>query len=133
MGRNPFLDLLAALLPAAERDALVRRHGAEPYGWSFVLGLVELYAGLKVLLANAAAAYLGMTSEIADYLLEHVDPRQLDSFSAKLAVTESGTVVWLVWALRPTTWLLLSVPLVGIARLVAFGVSRDAVGEPLVW
>src|SRR5436305_1014908 len=29
MGRNPFLDLLAALLPAAERDALVRRHGAE--------------------------------------------------------------------------------------------------------
>src|SRR6185295_8602924 len=64
---------------------------------------------------------------------EQMDPRQLYSFENRLAITWGGSVVWLSWAFHPLTWLLLSIPLVGIARLVAFGVSRDAVGEPLVW
>lgn len=133
MGRNPFLDLLAALLPASERDGLIRRHGADPFVCSFLLGLLEFFLGGKALLSNALSSYQELTSAIATHVVEHLDPRQLNSFEAKLAVTESGAVVWLTWAVRPATWLLASVPLVGIVRLVAFGVSRDAVGEPLVW
>lgn len=41
--------------------------------------------------------------------------------------------MWLTWALRPLTWLLASVLAVGVARLVAFAVDHDAVGEPSVW
>lgn len=127
------LDLLAALLPASERDGLIRRHGAEPFVMSFLLGLVELFAGGRLLLSNALSSYQEMASAIGTHVVEHIDPRQLNSFEAKLAITESGTVIWLTWAIRPATWLLASVPLVGLARLAAFGISRDAVGEPLVW
>ena len=133
MHRNPFLDLLAALLPAAEREELIRRDGAEPFVWSAILGVLEFYLGGKLLLANAIAYFQTETDKIATYVVEQMDPRQLASFENRLAVTWSGSVVWLSWALHPLTWLLFSIPLVGIARLVAFGVNRDAVGEPLVW
>ncbi len=132
-GRNPFLDILAALLPAAEREELIRRYGAEPFIWSAVLGVLEFYLGGKLLLANALAYFQTETDKIATYVVEQMDPRQLASFENRLGVFWSGSVVWLSWALHPLTWLLISIPLVGIARLVAFGVNRDAVGEPLVW
>ncbi|HEV7506504.1 MAG TPA: hypothetical protein VGS07_16505 [Thermoanaerobaculia bacterium] len=127
-----FLDLLAAFLPAPERDALVRR-GAEPAHWSFVLGLLELFLGVKLLLDSALAFDQVQSAAIATHLLEKVDPRALNSFEAKLAVTESGAIIWLAWVVRPTTWLLASLPLVGIARLVAFAATGDAFGEPFVW
>ncbi|HSS50730.1 MAG TPA: hypothetical protein VLX28_17460 [Thermoanaerobaculia bacterium] len=126
------LDLFAALLPAPERDAFVRR-GADPARWSFVLGLLGLFLGVKLLLASALAFDQAQSSAIATHLLEKVDPRALNSFEAKLAVTESGALIWLAWAVRPTTWLLASLPAVGIARLVAFAATGDAFGEPFVW
>jgi hypothetical protein len=126
------LDLLAALLPAPERDVLVRR-GADPARWSFVLGLLEIFLGVKLLLDSALAFDQAQSSAIATYLLDKVDPRALNSFEAKLAVTESGAIIWLAWVLRPTTWLLASLPVVGIARLVAFAATGDAFGEPFVW
>jgi hypothetical protein len=133
MQRNPFLDILAALLPAAEREELIRRYDAEPFVWSAVLGTLEFYLGGKLLLANALASFQAGSDAIANYVVNQMDPQQLASFENRLAVSWSGAVVWLTWALQPMTWLLLSIPLVGIARLVAFGVSREAVGEPLVW
>src|SRR6185295_11622488 len=131
--RNPLLDILAALLPAQEREELIRRYDAEPYMWSAGLGLLELYFGGKLLLANALSYFQTETDRIASYVVNQMDPRQLGSFEDRLAITWGGSVVWLSWAFHPLTWLLFSIPLVGIARLVAFGVSRDAVGEPLVW
>ena len=133
MRRNPFLDILAALVPAAERDELIRRYDAEPFAWSAVLGILELYFGGKLLLANALAYIQAETDRLAAFVVAHLDSQPLDTFEKSLAVTWGGSVVWLAWALQPMTWLLFSIPLVGIARLVAFGVSRDAVGEPLVW
>lgn len=133
MHRNPFLDVFAALLPAQERAELIRRYGAEPVGWSAVLGVLEFYLGGKLLLANALSYIHTETDRLATYVVAHLDKQPLDTFEKSLAVTWGGSVVWLAWALRPMTWLLFSIPLVGIARLVAFGVSRDAVGEPLVW
>jgi hypothetical protein len=125
-------DLFAAFLPAPERDVLVRR-GAEPARWSFVLGLLELFLGAKLLLASAFAFDQAQSAAIATHLLDKVDPRALNSFEARLAVTESGAIIWLAWVLRPTTWLLASLPVVGIARLVAFATTGDAFGEPFVW
>ena len=131
--RNPFLDILAALVPAAERDELIRRYDAEPFAWSAVLGISELYFGGKLLLVNALSYFQTQTDRLTSYVVAHLDSQPLDTFEKSLAVTWSGSVAWLSWMLQPLTWLLFSIPLVGIARMVAFGVSRDAVGEPLVW
>jgi hypothetical protein len=126
-------DLLATVLPAEERAELGRRHGAEPRRWSLALGFVELYVGAKLLVANGFAYFEAQSSAIAGYVVDHVDPHQLASFDNRLAFTQSGAVMWLTWALRPTTWLLASIAVVGVARLVAFAVDHDAVGEPSVW
>lgn len=133
MRRNPFLDVLAAVLPAAERDELIRRHGAEPYGWSAVLGVLEFYVGGRLLFGNALSYFQSATDALTHYVIDEKNLRPLETVEGARAVLLSGSVVWLTWLLRPLTWLLLSIPLVGMARLIAFGVSRDAVGEPLVW
>jgi hypothetical protein len=125
--------LLAAVLPAAERAELARRYGAEPQRWSLALGFVELYLGARLLLANGFAYFEAQSAALAGHLVDHVDPRQLASFDKRLAFTWSGSVMWLTWALRPLTWLLASIAVVGVARLVAFAVDHDAVGEPSVW
>jgi len=125
---NPLLDLLAALLPAAERDALVRR-GAEPLIWSVLLGVVEFFAGGAMLVSDAMAYFQPLADEAAARIME-IDPREL---RANPAYGHVGAVIWLAWLTEPYTWLLASVAVVGVVRLVAFGVSRDVIGEPLVW
>lgn len=132
MGRNPLLDLFAALLPSPERDELVRR-GAEPLVWSVVLGLAEFLLGGPLLIFNGISSFQEMANANATFVLEKMDPQALSSAANRMAVTANGPILWLTWAARPTTWLLASIPLVGIARLVAFGVNHDSVGEPLVW
>jgi len=131
--RNPLLDLVAALLPASARAAIARRHEVDPAIASLLLGIVEFYIGGKVLLANAMTWFETTTSDIANFVLERMDPRALDSFDNKLAITESGAVVWIAWMIRPLTWVLFSIPLIGMVRLIAFAASRDTVGEPSVW
>jgi hypothetical protein len=133
MERNVLLDLLAALVPAAERERLIYRRGADPALVSLLLGFGELFVGSRLLLGNALASFEAMSNTLATHVMENVDPRALDSFEAKWAMTGSGPIVWLTWALHPLTWLLASIPLVGLARLTAFAVNRDVVGEPLVW
>jgi hypothetical protein len=125
---NPLLGLLAALLPEAERNALVRR-GAEPLVWSVLLGLVEFFAGGALLVSDAIAYFQPLADQAAARILE-IDPQQL---RANPSFGHVGAVIWLAWLTEPFTWLLASVALVGMARMVAFGVSREVVGEPLVW
>lgn len=131
MSRNPLLDLLAALLPAQEREALVRR-GAEPLVWSVLLGLVEFFVGGSLLVSDAMAYFQPLADDAARQIME-MDPRQLAASPENKAIGHVGAMIWLMWVLRPWTWLLASLPLVGIARLAAFGVTREVVGEPLVW
>ena len=95
MQRNPFLDILAALVPAAERDELIRRYDAEPFVWSAVLGILELYFGGKLLLANALAYIQAETDRLTSYVVAHLDSQPLDTFEKSLAVTWSGSLVWL--------------------------------------
>jgi hypothetical protein len=127
------LDLLAALLPARERDELIRRRGVDPYPWSFMLGLGEFLVGGYAVGSNALAYSRAASSAMATYVMEKMDPHLLNDAGNRFAIVGSGPLIWLTWAMRPITWLLISIPLVGIARMIAFGVSRDAVGEPLVW
>jgi PAS domain-containing protein len=129
---NPLLNLLAALLPAPERDGLIRR-GADPALWSLLLGLVQLFLGSALLVSNALDTFQGLADAVATYTVEEIDPRALNSPENRYAVVGSGPIVWFTWVARPTTWLLASVPLVGIARLIAFAATRESVGEPVVW
>lgn len=128
MSLHSLASLLAALLPAAERDALVRR-GAEPLVWSVLLGLVEFFAGGALLVSDAIAYFQPLADEAAARIVE-TDPKVL---RANPAFGHVGAVIWLAWLTEPFTWLLASVAVTGVARLVAFGVSREVVGEPLVW
>jgi hypothetical protein len=125
---DPLLSLVAALLPAPERDALVRR-GAEPLAWSAVLGLVELFTGGALLVADAMAYFQPMADAAAAQIVE-MDPRKL---AGHPEIGHVGAVIWLAWVLSPYTWLLSSVALVGVVRLTSFGVNREVAGEPLVW
>lgn len=127
-----FLDLAAALLPGPEREVLVRR-GAEPAGISFFLGLAELLGGALLLISNALATFQGMADRNADFVVNQMDPRLLNSAAAKFAIVGNGPILWFTWAAHPLTWLLASIPLVGLARLVAFAATRESVGEPLIW
>lgn len=132
MSHNPLLDLTAALVPARERFDLERR-GAEPLGWSLLLGFVELFLGV-ILLIGSAQSFIEPRAEIvSDQAVEMMESGQVDTSEEVFGALMSGSVIWLAWALQPYTWLLASVALTGTARLVAFGVSRDVVGEPLVW
>jgi hypothetical protein len=108
MSRNPLLDLLAALLPAQERSALVR-HGAEPLVWSVLLGLVEFFVGGSLIVSDAMAWFQPMADAAATRIME-MDPRELAASPDNKAVGHVGAVIW-----------------------VAFGVTREVVGEPLVW
>lgn len=125
---NPLLGLLAALLPAPERDDLVRR-GAEPLAWSVILGLVELFLGVLLLVSDALAYFQSLADAAAAQIVE-MDPRKL---AANPGFGHVGAVIWLSWATEPFTWLLASVALTGMVRLVTFGVTREVVGEPIVW
>jgi hypothetical protein len=127
--RGILLSLWAALVPARERQELERR-GARPLGWSVVLGFVELALGAELLFGSGLGHFQRL-GEMAAAEIVAMDPRTLAAHPA--AVGWVGAVIWLSWLLRPLTWLLLSTTVVGALRLVAFGVSRDVVGEPLVW
>jgi hypothetical protein len=93
---NPLLGLLAALLPAEERDALVRR-GAEPLAWSALLGLVEFFAGGSLLVSNAIAYFQPLADEAAARIME-MDPQQLRGHPE---VGHVGAVIWLACRNRP--------------------------------
>jgi len=128
---NPLLGLLAALLPEEQREALVRR-GAEPLAWSVLLGAVELFAGIALLVSDALTWFPPLADEAAQRMWElaESDPQAI---ARNPQVGHVGAVIWLSWLLRPYTALLAGMAVVGVLRLVAFGVSREVIGEPFAW
>ena len=125
------LGLIAALLPAPERGDFARRNGVDPSGWSGLVGLAELFVGGSVVVSNGLAHFQRLANENAALLME-VDPSKLTA-EGRYAYVNSGPLLVLHWLAEPWTWVLISIPLVGIVRLVAYGVNREAVGEPVVW
>lgn len=129
--RDLLMGLLAALLPDPERGDFTRRHGVDPAGWSAFLGLAELFGGGAVVFSNGLNHFQRLTDQHAAYLMENVDPKDFEA--AWSAYVGSGPLTVLHWLVQPWTWVLISIPVVGVVRLVAYAVNQQAVGEPAVW
>lgn len=130
--RDLFLGLCAALLPDPERSGFARRYGVEPSGWSALLGFAELFAGGGAAFSNGLDHMRRIADRNAELLLENADPNHFGA-SDRLAYFQSGPTLVLDWLAEPWTWLLILIPAVGLFRLAAYAVTRDAIGEPLVW
>ncbi|HEX6865295.1 MAG TPA: hypothetical protein VF414_20875 [Thermoanaerobaculia bacterium] len=129
--RDLLLGLFAALLPSPERGDFSRRHGVDPAGWSALIGLAELFGGGAAAFSNGMSHFQRLTAEHAAYLLEKIDPKDFKEGWA--AYVGSGPLTVLHWLIQPWTWVLISIPVVGVVRLVAYAVNQEASGEPIVW
>jgi hypothetical protein len=130
---HPWLaSLLGALVPEPERGALVRRFGGDPPRASLLIGAVEFVVGLNFLYDSGMAHFRAAGEAMATEFLRQAE-RATPTTEQAMGLTLGGAVVWLAWLLRPTTWLLISIPLVGLLRSSAYLTSREAVAEPAVW
>src|SRR5262249_17399058 len=113
------------------RDAL-RRHGVDPAWWSFLVGLVEAFAGGLLLVDT----YLRQLPRIVDVeatrFVAYTERHGVTGEQAQ-ALTWSRAGPWLVWLPAPWTLLPVAASFTGPARIVAFAVTREAVAEPAVW
>jgi hypothetical protein len=125
-------SLLAALLPEPERGALVRRHGGDPPRASMLVGATQFVLGAR-LVHDSVMSHLRRGAEAMSVeFLRLAETRQVRGEEA-LGLTWGGAVLWLDWLLRPTSWLLLSLPVVGLLRAAAYLGPREAIAEPSVW
>src|SRR5262245_43840 len=125
-------SIVGALVPEPERSAIERRFGGDAPLASFVLGIAEFLAGVKLVYESAMAVLGPMADQIADAYLQEANRRTVGS-EETLGFTWGGAMLWIFWLLRPTTWFLLSIPIVGMLRLAAFLSTRTSVAEPTVW
>jgi hypothetical protein len=118
---------LLALLPSPERDRLARRTGLDAPLCSFLFGLVEGGVGLTLYLWAGVAFMRASSMGVSMFLLENWWPGLTNTHMAGGAV-----VSWLVWLIHPISWPFAYLALVGLVRLCAFAITREAVGEPLL-
>lgn len=122
--------VLAALLPREPREEIGRRWGVDPPFWSGLIGLIEIFACPLALVGDfmrVVPAFVdqGTSAALAAGFEEHP--------SDSLAVMWSGAFAWLRWLTSPWTMLLVLLTVTGAVRVVSFALTREAVGEPLVW
>jgi hypothetical protein len=130
--RDFLLSGIAALLPAPERDDFARRHAVDPATCSALLGLLQLFGGTMALLTNGLATFRAIADRNANHFVQLLEGRDLSS-SEKVSYGLSGVANWLEWVLQPWTLVLVTIPIVGLVRLLAWSSDRGAVGEPIVW
>lgn len=130
--RHLLLGFLAALLPAPERGRFANRWGIDPAGPSAFLGLLEFLIGGPVVLANALAFLDAMAKRNAALFVNILENRRLTD-AEKVSYGLSGVSNWVQWVTQPWVWVLISIPIVGLVRMVAWGVNHEASGEPIVW
>lgn len=130
--RDLLFGLIAALLPAPERDDFARRHGVDPAGISGLLGLAEFFVGGAALVSNGLDFFQRVAERNANLFVDLVE-------SAKMSQEElnsymlSGVANWLEWLAQPWTWFLIMLPVVGVVRMATWWLNQEASGEPLVW
>jgi len=120
--------LLVALLPSPERDRYARDRGVDAPRWSFALGLVQMAVGTFVWF-RGALAFIGAAADDQVWVL-------LENWWPGLSSTHLqgvGLVNWFAWCLHPVSWPFAYLGLTGLLRCAAFGIGREAVGEPVVW
>ncbi|MCP4656530.1 MAG: hypothetical protein GY856_14050 [bacterium] len=125
------IGILALIMPDPERTELARRSRLDVPFWSFCIGVVE-FLGFVLFLFHDGQQYI--ESAVVESTRMFVEEKGLGtSFAETLALFWSGAFAWLMWMTRPYTWFLGSFVVAGIGRMVAFGLSREAMGEPVVW
>ena len=125
-------SLIGALLPDPERSAFARRWGGRPAPASMLLGIVEFVGGVKLVYESAMSYLEAVSAQMVAEYLRQADQRSIGA-AETLGLTWGGAVVWVTWLLHPTSWLLLSIPAVGLARSSAYLTVGEAFGEPLAW
>jgi hypothetical protein len=125
-------SIVGAVVPEPQRSAIERRFGGDPALASLGLGLAEFFVGTKWLYENGMRMLHAMADEIATAYVAEANRRTVGA-DETLGFTWGGAMLWLFWLLRPTTWLLISIPLVGLLRLASFLTVRRPVAEPIVW
>ncbi|HKQ62315.1 MAG TPA: tetratricopeptide repeat protein, partial [Candidatus Polarisedimenticolaceae bacterium] len=116
-----------ALLPSPERERLAQRYGLDAPRCSFSLGLLESFGGTAAFIVNGLAYMRPAATEQSMFLLRNWwSGLNTNDFRAV------GLVNWLAWFLHPLAWALAYFALTGLVRCVAFAITREAVGEPLV-
>lgn len=124
--------LLGALLPSPERDGVARRFGGDAARASGLLGAAQFLIGVDLVHGDAMAYLTRLADQVAEEFLGIAMRRSVSPEDA-LGLTWGGAVVWAGWLLRPTTWLLLSVPIVGLLRVASYLTTRQPIAEPAVW
>ena len=118
---------LLALLPSPDRDRLARRTGLDAPLCSLLFGMVQGVVGLGTYMWAGLAFMRASSMGVSMFMLENWRP---DLTSAHLG---GGAILsWLVWLIHPVSWPLAYLALVGLLRVCAFAITREAVGEPLV-
>lgn len=125
-------SVAAAFLPDPERSALERRTDGDSGLPSFLIGIAEFVLGLQWFYESAMTALSGMADTVAEGYLAEANRRTVGP-EETLGFTWSGAVLWIFWLMRPTTWFVISVPIVGLVRVVSYLSSGQAIGEPTVW
>ena len=120
--------LWSALLPSPERERFARERGYDPPRWSIGIGLLELLFGTGLFVYGGLAFMMAGTGEQGMLLLENWQPDLSTTHFRGL-----GILNWIAWFFNPISWPFAYLALVGLTRCAAFGITREAVGEPLVW
>ncbi len=120
--------LVAALLPTPERERFARPRELDAPRRSFELGLIQLAFGVGMFLFGGLAFMRPATADQSVMLLENWMPGLSTTHFRGL-----GVINWLAWFVFPGSWPFAYLALVGLARCTAFAVTREAVGEPVVW
>lgn len=119
--------LWATMLPDPERGRFAAAHEIDAPAWSVLVGLIQLLFGTFTFLYGGLAFMFGASVLPSMTLLENWFPGlSTTHFQGVMLVN------WFAWFLHPMSWPLAYLALVGLMRCVAFGVSREAVGDPLV-
>ena len=132
MTRALWASIAGALLPEPQRSALERRWGGDAPLVSFLLGIVEFIGGALWFYESAMGVLRPMADAIATEYLAQADQRTVGA-EETLGFTWGGALLWVFWLIRPTTWFIISVPIVGLLRVAAFMTTRTSIAEPLVW
>lgn len=120
------LGLYAAILPSPERDGFANAYDVDVARWSLLVGVVEMFVGFLLYIDGALAFMAVLGSEQTQALMENYRP-------GMVYAVWSGTLGWLAWHLQPEAWLYTTLALTGSARFLAFLITREAFGEPIVW
>jgi hypothetical protein len=127
VARTVWMAVLVVLLPSPERERAAYRGGLDAPRCSFLFGLVQGAVGVGLFLAGGLAFMRGSALDLSFGLLQNWVPG--------LSTTHfrgAGVLSWLAWFVYPASWPPAYLALVGLGRAIAFGATREAVGEPVV-